>query len=164
MNHHVENTLEKTKSRSIPAVKDIRINEKSIPLPVVTYAKNTAVGMALSYIERAEIVFMPVIFVVKHLGTLFAAALHIILPIMAAWFASHWNAQMEVAVWSGSSLSQAISFMALWMFGLASWSIVWLTFATILGKIKNSWSSYARHGETYLAAQRENRHKQEHNA
>lgn len=98
----------------------------------LAYLRNAAVGMALSYLERVDVILKPVWFSVRHLGIVFAAMIHMGLPMVGAWFASHWSERMEQAVWDGSALNQGVNFFLLWVAALMTWSLVWLTVRAIL--------------------------------
>lgn len=116
-----------------------------------SYLRNAAVGMALSYLERLDVIFKPLWFSLRHLGVLLTALLHVCIPLIAAWFASHWSVRMELAVWSGSSLNQVFGFFLLWVATLITWSIFWLACRAVMDKIKTAMSSFAQSGEHYLS-------------
>ena len=119
---------------------------------VAAYALHAGVGMALSYSERVEAVFGPISFFLRHLGTLLAAMLHVLVPLGVAWFASHWSETMEAAVWSGSLLSQGVAFFSLWFLSLLIWSALWLGARALLSKALGAFGGLAYAGESYLAA------------
>lgn len=127
--------------------------ESSVALDesIVAYVRNAAVGMALSYLECVDIVVSPVLFSLRHLGTLFAAALHLIMPLSIAWFASHWTERMEAAVWTGPAIMQALSFLGLWLFAFVAWSALWLALHELGRKVKRALGGFVRTGESYLS-------------
>ena len=121
---------------------------------IAAYALHAGVGMALSYSERVEAIFGPIGFFLRHLGTLLAALMHILVPLGAAWFASHWNETMEVAVWNGNLPSQLIAFFSLWFMALVGWSALWLGARSLLSKALGAFDGLAHAGENYLASPR----------
>lgn len=91
-----------------------------------SFVRNAAVGMAVAYGQRVADQLGPVAFCLKHGVTLAAGALHLLAPPAIAWFASHWSANMEQAIWGGSTLAQAIAFSGVWVVSMAAWSSAWI--------------------------------------
>lgn len=120
----------------------------------LAYLRNAAIGMALSYLERVDLIWKPLWFSFRHLGTLIAALLHLLVPLAGAWFASHWSLRMETAVWSGSAINQGMSFGGVWVLALLMWSMAWLCARAILGKLGSAMASFAHTGETFLTPTR----------
>jgi hypothetical protein len=151
------NTNANNPSPTPPAIESIKKNstkkiEVTPPAPtsIWAYLANAAVGMALSYIERFDAILKPVFFCFSHLGTIVVAILHLIIPLLGAWFASHWSARMEQTVWTGSLVNQLICFSSLWLIALALWSFIWLLYQAMLTKANMAIQSLATTGESYL--------------
>lgn len=154
MNTNANNQTNQQINAAIESVK--KRNTKKIdvtppaPTSIWAYLANAAVGMALSYIERVDAILKPVLFCLSHVGTIVAAMLHLFIPLLGAWFASHWSARMEETVWTGSLINQLICFASLWLISLAFWSFAWLLYKAMLAKLGLAISSMANNGESYL--------------
>lgn len=102
-----------------------------------SFVRNAAIGMAIAYGQEAAKQLCPVAFCLKNVARLGSGSLHLLAPPAIAWFASHWSANMEQAIWGGSSLAKAIAFSGLWVVSMAAWSSAWIALGAIasgLGK------------------------------
>lgn len=141
--------------------KTISASPEAYSVSIFAYARNTFIGMALAYIDRLDSMVRPVLFCATHLGVFIAATLHLLAPLSLAWFASHWSERMENTVWVGNFFSQTVSFATLWIFALIAWSILWLGFRMLFGKLRGAATSFATTGDAYLskALERERNHR-----
>lgn len=103
----------------------------STTAPRGSFVLNAAIGMAVAYGQRAAAQLSPVAFCLKNAPRLAAGALHLLAPPAIAWFASHWSANMEQAIWGGSPLAQGIAFSGLWVVSMAAWSFAWIALGAI---------------------------------
>ena len=138
----VTKRIQPLKKTAPPAVKQTRNNLKG--------ARNAFMGMALSYMENLQEVFEPVLFMAKNFHQIAQATLHIFVPLGSSWFLSHWNAEIQLQFWSGSSFSQLLNFMGVFMFCSFVWSLVWLASGNVKGQIQNSLKGFEKMGSQFF--------------
>lgn len=102
-----------------------------VPLTALSSARNAAVGMALTYVERLDSIRRPLALSARNSGLYLAALLHISMPLLATWFATHWSERVEGVMWGGSAIANAASFGAAWLIMLFIWSMLWLALRAV---------------------------------
>jgi hypothetical protein len=117
----------------------------------IALIRNAAVGMALIYLERLEAIWSPLVFSIKNLWTFTLALIHISLPLIAAWFATHWSERIESAMLGGSFMSSTLSFIAMWLLMLIVWSVIWLTLRSLGLYFMAAMGTLAQTGGSFLS-------------
>lgn len=113
-------------------------------------ARNSLIGMALVYAERIEVLFSPVIFLGKNLGSVLAALLHMFLPLIVAFGISHWNETISASFWSGNLVAQAINFIGTWVLCLLAWSFIWVCLTGVFHIAGQSLQHYEDEGRKHF--------------
>lgn len=124
------------------------------PTPVPKRLRNASVGMAISYSSNVGALAHPVFFLLRNLLPLMASFIHLFIPLALAWFASHWNANVEEAIWGGNALSVAASFASLWIIALLAWSLFWIASLAFFAKLAAIVENFADVGEDYLVSKK----------
>ena len=130
-------------------VKTIATPNHSLNLVITT--RNAALGMALTYLDQVDQVLKPVYFLVQNLLSILISALHVAIPLACAWFFTHWNEQIEIAVWTGPLWDQFLSFFSAWLLSMFLWSLVWISTKNIIAITFAGLTNYAQIGGTYAS-------------
>ena len=123
--------MNKTKPQSIKRIIPLTTNDQ----PLIISTRNTAIGMALTYLDHVDQVLNPVYFLFQNLLTIFISLLHLFVPLTATWFLSHWNAPIENAFWGGPVWDKILGFISAWVVLMFFWSLIWILFKMIITTI-----------------------------